>query len=272
MKRLVGVLAIAFAAVPLFGAIEYDFVQKLTRNDGVTPSSDLTGRATIDGARSRVDFLAGNLYPPGTYVVSTDASRRLFFVDPVNKWFTEVSTTGVASALAATQVKITNQKSESAVHPDKTKIAGIETTHYHLSLSFDISVTKGGVVQKQRAQIEIDSWTTPQFSNAHQSLVADSMRTGVADIDRVLAEEASKIQGFPLRRVVTVRMTSDMPKRSKLEIPSERTTTRETLITSIRETAPEASIFVVPATYRRAEAAEAPRSTSQVLTFEPVKK
>ena len=61
-------------AVPSFAAIQYEFMLKNTSDDAAKPSSDLTGRATIDGFRSRVEFLSGNLYPPGTYVVSTDAS------------------------------------------------------------------------------------------------------------------------------------------------------------------------------------------------------
>jgi hypothetical protein len=68
MKRLLVTLALASIAVPSFAAIQYEFMLKNTSDDAAKPSSDMTGRATIDGFRSRVEFLSGNLYPPNTYV------------------------------------------------------------------------------------------------------------------------------------------------------------------------------------------------------------
>ena len=92
---------------------------KNTSDDAASPSSDLTGRATVDGFRSRVEFLSGNLYPPNTYVVSTDATGRLYFVDPGKKWFTEINTAGIATALGASNIKIGNLKSKVETLPDQ---------------------------------------------------------------------------------------------------------------------------------------------------------
>ena len=83
MKTLLVTLALMLVAVSSSAAIHYDFVQKNTSPDPVEPVRELTARAVVDGERSRIDFLTGNLYPPGTYVISTDGSRRLFFLDPV---------------------------------------------------------------------------------------------------------------------------------------------------------------------------------------------
>ena len=272
MRRLLLMVAFALIAVPTFGAIQYDFTQKHTTDDAVTPTRDLAGRATIDGARTRVDFLSGNLYPPGTYMVSNDGSRRLFFVDPANKWYTEVNTSGFATALAASDIKITNIKSSAEPLKDTAIVAGIPARHQRLELNFDITVTMKGLPLRQHARVEIDSWTTDKYGDLHGNVLAEAMHTGSPDIDQVLDAEAAKIQGFPLRRTVTIRMTSDMTVKSQLQVPRTKTITRETLVTSIREATPDAMLFVVPITYKRADQPDAPRSDTKVLTFEPTSK
>lgn len=268
MKRLLVAVALALVAVPTFAGIQYDFTQKHTSDDIVTPTRDLAGRATVDGARSRVDFLSGNLYPPGTYVVSNDGSRRLFFVDPSNKWYTEINTSGFATALGASGIKISNPRSEMETRDDSAKIAGLDAKHQRLNISFDISVVMKGIPLRQHASIEIDSWTTAKFDSSDLGLI-DAMHTGNPEIDQILEAESVKIKGFPLRRTVTIRMTSELTTKSQLEVPRLKTITHETLVTSIRETNPDAAMFTVPATYKRAEQTDAPRSDTKVLTFEP---
>jgi hypothetical protein len=268
MKTLLLSVTLALVAVPTFAGIQYDFTQKHTTDDVITPTRDLAGRATVDGARSRVDFLSGNLYPPGTYVVSNDGSRRLFFVDPMNKWYTEVNTSGFATALGASDIKITNPKSELDVRNDTAMIAGIEAKHQHLNISFDITVIMKGIPLRQNARIEIDSWTTLKFGEAPQGFL-DAMLTGNAEIDQVLNAESAKVHGFPLRRTVTIHVTSEIATKSQLEVPRSKTITNETLVTSIHETSPDATLFVVPATYKRAEHPDAPKVDAKTVTFEP---
>jgi len=268
MKTLLVSVALALVAVPTFAGIQYDFTQKHTTEDAVTPTRDLSGRATVDGARSRVDFLSGNLYPPGTYVVSNDGSRRLFFVDPMNKWYTEVNTSGFATALGASEIKITNPKSELEARDDNAMIAGIEAKHQHLNISFDITVIMKGMPLRQHARIEIDSWTTAKFGDTAQGFL-DAMHTGNPEIDQILDAESAKIHGFPLRRTVAIHVTSEIASKSQLEVPRSKTITHETLVTSIHETQPDAALFVVPATYKRADHPDAPRVDSKTLTFEP---
>lgn len=268
MKRLLVTVALALVAVPTFAGIQYDFTQKHTTDDAVTPTRDLSGRVTIDGARSRVDFLSGNLYPPGTYVVSTDGSHRLFFVDPTNRWYTEVNTAGFATALGAADLRITNVKSEAEPRTETAKIAGLDAKHQRLNLSFDVAVVMKGLSLRQHARVEIDTWTTNKYADTDQGAL-DTLRTGNPEIDQLLDEEASKIKGFPLRRTVMIRMTSDVAAKSKIEVPRSKTITRETLVTSIRETTPDATMFIVPLTYKRAETPNAPSSDTKTITFEP---
>jgi hypothetical protein len=268
MKRLLLTLALALIAVPSFAAIQYEFMLKNTSDDAAKLSSDMTGRATIDGFRSRVEFLSGNLYPPNTYVISTDTTGRLYFVDPAKKWFTEINTAGIATALGASNIKIGNLKSKVETLPDHSTIAGISTDHNRLSLSYDITVLMRSIPITQHVETEIESWTTRQFGDVPQSFLTLGNRTGNTDLDKLLETENSKIGGFPLRQIVTTRTKYDMPARTKLARPNSRTMTRETWVTKIHETKAEPAQFTIPVSYRRADQPLLPRSTTETLTFD----
>jgi hypothetical protein len=268
MKRLLVTLALAFVAVPSFAAIQYEFMQKNITGDIVTPTTDLTARAIVDGPRSRVEFLSGNLYPPGTYVISTDGSRRLFFIDPEKRWYTEVNTSGIATALASSNIKIENFKQDVQKFPASEKIAGIDTEHRRVTMSYDVTLPIKDMPLRQHVQTEIETWATNKFGAVHQGFFSGGLRTGNPDIDRVLEAELSSANGFPLRQIVTIRTSYDLQHRSNLQTPTTRTITRETWVTSIGEIKAQPAQFVVPASFRRADQPELPKPGPQVLTFE----
>jgi len=58
---------LTFVVFPASAAVQYEFIQHTQSDVSLSRPSNLTGRALIDGDRSRVDFLTGDLYPPGTY-------------------------------------------------------------------------------------------------------------------------------------------------------------------------------------------------------------
>ena len=270
MKTLLVTAALVLVAFSASAAIQYDFVQKNTTADAVEPTTDLVARAVIDGDRTRIDFLGGTLYPPGTYVVSTDGSRKLIFVDPTKEWYTEVNTASVATALGTSNIRITNLKSIMEKRDDRPIIAGHPTEHTRLTITYDISVTVKTIPLKQHVRTEVDTWATPEFAAAATSSVLSGMRTGNVEIDRMLDVEATQLKGFPLRQTVTTRTAADLPpSRSQLQVPATRTIVREMWVTSIRETAPDATLFVIPPKYRRADAQEAPKAAKETLTFEP---
>jgi hypothetical protein len=268
MKRLLVTLALALIAFPSFAAVQYEFMLKNTSDDAAKLSSDMTGRATIDGYRSRVEFLSGNLYPPNTYVLSTDSTGRLYFVDPAKQWYTEINTAGIATALGTSNIKIENLKSKVETLPDRTQIAGITTDHNRLTLSYDITVSMKSIPITQHVDTEIESWTTMQFGDVPQSFLSFSSRTGNPDLDKLLAAEAAKLGGFPLRQIITTRTKYDMPTRTKLSRPSSRTMTRETWVTKIQETKSDPVQFTIPVSYRRADQPMMPRNASETLTFD----
>ena len=269
MKNLLVMLTLALVvSTPSFAAIQYEFAQKNTSDDEIQPTTDVSARAIVDGSRSRVEFLSGNLYPPGTYLIATDGARRMFFVDPVKQWYSEVNTAGAATALASTNIKIENFKSSVQTLPDTQRIAGIDTQHRRVTMSYDMTLTLKDIPLKQHIRTEIDSWTTDRFGTIDQGFLSTGFRTGNPDIDQIIAAETA-VEGFPLRQVVTIRTSYDLPIKSNLKTPTTRTITRETWVTKIGETQALASMFVIPATYKPAAQPAAPDTTTQVLTFDP---
>ena len=271
MKRTMLVAALALAAFPSFAAVQYEYTQKNTAEDSATPSSDLTARAIVDEGRSRVDFISGNVYPPGTYVVSPDGAR-LFFIDPTKKWYTEFNAAGAVSALGATNIKIGNLRSNMAKLGDRPVIAGIETDHYQLTIDYDVTVVIHAIPMKQSVHTVIDSWTTPRFGGIRHAL-ASGVRTGNAELDKMLDIESNKVQGFPMRQTVSIRTTLENRNvNSQLKVQPTRTISREMRVMSVRELASNPALFTIPAGFTRADNPEVPRAATQVLNFDPPSK
>jgi hypothetical protein len=266
----VALILVAHAAFP---AIQYEFIQT-SRSDADT--TDFTARATVDGARSKVEFLSGNAYPPGTYVISTDNARKLLFVDPTQKSYTELNTMSVASAIGTSNIKIDNFKPTVTKLDDQALIAGIAADHYRLTMTYDITVNFKAMPVKQSVYAVIDKWTTVQFGDAGEAIASfNDIQTGNSQIDELIAAETTKIRGFPLKQTIQIT-TTNLSRRSKaaqtsqLKIPVTRTRTREFTIMKISEVPAQESSFLVPAGFRKLNFAEqAPKSQMQVLSLEP---
>ena len=274
-KPVLLTVALALLAFPSLAALQYEFSQKSTTDDVVVPMTDLTAKALLDGDRSRVDFLAGNLYPPGTYVITTDGSRRLFFIDPVKMTYNEVNTSGVASAIGGSNLKIENLRSKVDTLGDRPFIAGIETEHSQITINYDITFTTRNMPLKQSVTTVIDNWTTDRFGDVSAAALGNRIRTGNPQIDQLMDAETSKLKGFPLRQTVTIKMVSHLAPtaaKSQLKLAPVRTVVRETWVTSVREVSADPAMFTVPVTYRRAELPELPKAATQVLQFEPASK
>ena len=272
MKRTLLGLVLLLLAVSSPAAIQYDYTQKSVTEDAVVPTTDLTARAIIDGAKSRVDFLGGNLYPPGTFVITTDGSR-LYFVDPTKKWYTEFNAAGAVSAIGAAKIKIENLRTDIKELADRPMIAGVETTHYQLTIDYDVTVTMRAIPLKQTVHTVIDTWTTTRFGDLTQHVLASGVRTGNVEIDRLMDVETTKVHGFPMKQTVMVTTTFQNRKaQSKLPVSPSRTVMREMKVTAIRETNAKPTDFLIPSGYTRANTPELPRTATEVLTFEPTSK
>jgi hypothetical protein len=269
-KNVMGVMvALLLMAPAAFPAIQYEFFQKTRTDANDLPPADFNAKAVLDGKRSRIEFVSGNTYPPGTYVISTDGSKRLLFVDPTQKSYTEVNTLGIANAIGSSNISISNLNSNVVKLEDSPVIAGIPTDHYRLTLNYDITVVYRNMPLKQSVRTTIDKWTTVRFGDLAEAALENTAQTGNAKVDELISAETTKIKGFPLKQtiqIVTLNQ-SGVPLGSKLPLPASRTQTREMTVTSIAESAADDAMFRIPAGYRRVDFNEQmSKSQTQVLS------
>jgi hypothetical protein len=260
-------------------AIQYEFRQTTSSDLESIPSSDCAGRAIIDGDRSRVEFLTGNAYPPGTYMIATNGSRTMTFIDPSKKTFVEINAASVTSSIGARKITIANKKIDVTKMADQVTIAGFPTEHYRMVMSYDITVAFGSMPLTQTVKTTIDKWTTTAFGEIGDTFLASgALHTGNADLDDLMSAENTNIKGFALRQVVnvtTVNSHAAQNTASQLHVNRTVTQTRELLVTSIN---PAAKIglatFAIPVTYHKAGPIhdDTQKAPVQVLSMEPAEK
>ncbi|HET7433728.1 MAG TPA: hypothetical protein VFN10_03340 [Thermoanaerobaculia bacterium] len=273
MKKMLVVAAVALLSLPASAAIQYEFFQKSTTEGDAVPSTDMTARALVDGSRTRIDVVGGNVYPPGCYIITDDATKRMLFIDTVNKSYTEFNAASAATAIGSSNIKIENRKSDVVKLDDHLTIAGHTTDHYRLTLSYDITVVFRSMPLKQSVRTVVDKWTTSEFGKLGDAGIAGNLHTGNSEIDAIVELENTRIPGFALRQnvsVTTIDNTTPVPG-SELKFPATRVVNRELWVTKIQQTATDASQFVLPATYTRADAPEL-KPAAQVLDMKPAGK
>jgi hypothetical protein len=266
-----------FVCQPAGAAIQYDFQQVIRADNGPIPVIQYSGRAVIDGDRSRVDIVSGNAYTPGSYVISTNGSRTLFFVDPTRKLYAEVNAGGVAAAVGSASITVDNLTSNMTKLDDHPVIAGVPTDHYRLTMTYDMTVMLGQIPLKQNVHTTIDKWTTVAFGDVAEIFLANSgVHTGNPKLDEIIDLETTKVKGFPLRET-SQTVTTDLRGSADSALAREggfsrtRTQTREMAITAIHTAEAGAALFLVPAAYQRSGAQDAKVAQTQVhtLSMEP---
>lgn len=275
---LIALLLLVVTASSAPAAIQYEFRQTTSSDLETIPSTDCAGRAIIDGDRSRVEFMTGNAYPAGTYVIATNGSRTMTFVDPSKKTFVEINAASVTNSIGSRKITIANKKIDVTKMPDQVSIAGFPTEHYRMVMSYDITVNFGTMPLTQSVRTTIDKWTTNAFGDVGDTFLASgALHTGNKDLDDLMTAENTGIKGFPLKQVVNVTTINNQAGNTASELHMNRTVTqtRELLVTSIQPTATvAAATFVVPVTYHKAGPVQddTQKQPVQVLSMEPAEK
>jgi hypothetical protein len=259
-----------------FAAIQYEFRQTTSSDLESIPSTDCAGRAIIDGDRSRVEFLSGNAYPAGTYIIATNGSRLMTFVDPSKKSFVEVNAASVATAIGARKITVANKHIDVTKMPDQTVVAGFPTEHYRMIMSYDITIAFGTLPLTQTVKTTIDKWTTTAFGDVGDTFLASgALHTGNPDLDELISAENTNIKGFALKQIVNVTTINNRASQNngtQLKMNRTITQTNELLVTSIQPTATAgAAAFVVPLTFHKAGPIQddTQKKPVQVLSMEP---
>lgn len=259
MKHLaIASLALALLAAPAAAGIHFE---STTRVEGAQ-GGNVTAEGWVDGDSAKILFKSTDnpLLAEGGYLLTTDGGRTVYLVDPDDKTYApfdiEQMLAGAGAMLKAMgpmmKMSFSNPQVEKLAEGPGPEILGRATTHYRFRTTYDSEVRVMGMGQKSSNETIADTWTTKELPDAGFGLYLrrEPPRTGVEDLDRLIAAEVGKgIEGVPLKSV-TVTVSKDQKGRE-----TRNSTTME--VTALRETAIPAATFQIPAGYEKVEPAMA---------------
>ena len=250
------------AATPGFAGIHYKSTTRTESQGARAQSSDIQAEGWVSGEKVKVAFLTSNGNPmaqAGTYILSKDGGKTIYLVNPQEKTYAEWSLQGMLGAVGAImngmgpllKVQFADLKSTKLGEDDGGTVVGLPTRHYKYRTTYTMTGKVLGMGNTADVVSDQDIWATTRLTDAGLGvwLRAEPQRTGNAEFDKLIASEAGRFQGFPLKVVSTSTST---PKKG-----DKTTTTRSTVeVTSLDANASiPASTFEIPAGYKEAQMA-----------------
>ncbi len=241
-------VSIMLSATLAFGGWEYS---AYTKADGGANSemfrSSVKGWA--NGSMSRVELVeSGNpLLPAGSYLLSRDGGRTLHIVNPQHKTYSILdldNMMGLAGgAMEMMGIEFSTPKVEKLLEEKGSEIQGFPTTHYRFRNAYTMDMNFMGMQRSTETVSEEDVWASQDLQDEGLGVWLNqrNMKTGNAEVDKVLQAEMGKVKGFPLKRVATTTTKQQDGSAETVRVTSE--------VTAIRETDVPASLFELPADY-----------------------
>lgn len=260
-------LSFALAAAALLAAPgrAATYFESTTTTEGQQGEQVVRAQSWVEGDNARVTFAESALpgVPEGAYLVTSDGGRTLYLVNPEEKTYMLWDLSQMLGAVGAVvqgmgpmfKINVTEPKVEKLADEAGEKILGYDTHHYRFRTTYGMEMRVMGMGQSSDVETVVDTWTSSALADPGFGawLRRDPPRTGIADLDKLMdAQIAQGIQGVPLR-MRTVSTSRDKKGR-------ETVTTTEMEVTTIREEAPPAGAFALPAGYEKVEMPAIPGS------------
>ena len=269
VRSILGTALLLAAAVPSSAGIHYKAVTKTEAPDQ-RGSGQIQAEGWVSGDNAKVVFVESSGNPvleKGTYLLTKDGGKTLFLVNPEEKTYAEWSLQGMLGTVGAImqgmgpllKIQFSQPKVEKLAEEDGGTIAGLPTRHYKLRTSYSMTVKVLGMGNTSDVVSEQDVWATPKLQDLGLGvwLRAEPPRTGNEEFDKLIAAEAVKFEGFPLKMVTVNTTTSKKGNRAQ--------TTRSTMeVTQLdANAAVPASTFEIPAGYEKTELLAVPQGERQ---------
>ncbi len=188
----------------------------------------------------------------GNYLLTKDAGKKVLMVNPRQKsfssWDMESMMNLAGSAMKMMNMKISNQKIEKLLEEDGGQVAGFPTRRYRFRTSYTMEMNFLGIKQSSTTVQEEDVWVTKKLSDPGLNfwLSKRDVQTGNEQLDAMIKAEMSKVEGFPLKRIITTTARDSSGKETVGKMSSE--------VTEIKSASPSAAVFEVPAGFTDASA------------------
>lgn len=209
MKRTTVFAALMLLSVQAWAGIVYSVSTRTTQEN---TDAVMRVRTKVEGEFARIELLEGAVGPlhAGTYMLTRDGGKTIYFVDPGNKTYGLLDRTamlGESGARVAEAVKVTTTapKLEKVVDERGPKVLGLETRHGKFKTSYSITVK---LLEAYTSAIvsEDEVWWTDKLNDGAVTKwsLQDVMPQDPAG-DALMSVERSKHVGFPLKRTIVTR-------------------------------------------------------------------
>lgn len=252
MKRFFIFVAAAVLAVPVLGGVAYDFSMTTT---GEGQNSKMAGVAKVEGSSMRMEITEGDegIFETGSVIVSKDGGSLMVVINPDDQTYFELSVDQIFNQLAAMmesmgsnfEMSIKNQKINVQDLGAGGTIAGYATTKYQVDAKYDIIMSMMGMNMTMNVDSSTVMWATPEISKESATFFqSKGLKTGMKDLDALIAQYSDEIEGFPLKTEADSTMVM-MGRNIK-----SRTITE---VSNVRETTVPSSEFNVPSGYTKVD-------------------
>lgn len=256
-RARIAIMSALAVLLPFCAAIAEGYYYEATTVDQLENGKERSRnqvRGWSDGPAAKVEFAAqkGTMFKPGCYLLTKDAGRTLYLVDPKEKaysrWDLEAMLAStfalIESAGPLLDLEFSNASSKKLAEDDGGALLGHPTRHYHWQSAHDMKLSVLGMKREYHIESVQDFWSTDQLGAEGFKvwLRPDRTRTGNSGLDELLTSELATVPGFPLKMVTKSTMTTGKGKQQS------STSTME--VTTLRAESVPATTFELPAGYQ----------------------
>jgi hypothetical protein len=256
-KHVILTLILALVALPAFAGIHYKSVTKT--EDAQTKGGSIEVEGWVSGEKARVEFKeSGNpAAKQGSWLLTKDGGKTIFLVDPEEKTYAEWNLQAMLGLVGSVmegmgpllKIEFSDPKVEKLLDEDGGTLAGLPTRHYRYRTSYLMKMRVLGMANDANVVTEQDIWATDRLQDVALGiwLRSDPPRTGNEQFDKLIAAEAGKTRGFPLK---TVTVSTTTQKKN-----NKQTVTRSTMEVTQLDTSANVSgsSFEIPAGYKETQ-------------------
>lgn len=248
MKRLIPLILAAAVSVPAMAGLAYKF-ESVTAG---LAASRIAGTVQAEGRDMRIDITGGDgmMFKSGTVAISRDGGGSVTVLDPSTKSYYVMNTADLAGGGSMLETlrktvafRIENDKVGVRDAGNGGTLEGYATRKSVVDASFDIVVNAMGQNLRISMAVTTETWATPQIGAEYANLFQQrGFRTGIEQLDKVIAAQGDALKGFPIKQVATVRVKQNA---------TEMTNTTTTTVSAIQRKAVAATMFAIPSGYRK---------------------
>jgi hypothetical protein len=254
MNRILPFLISLYLSTAAFAGVTYEF-KVVTEGAG---QGTMAGNAAISGDDMRLDISEGDnvVFRSDSVVLSNDRGETLIILDTKKKTYYEMNVEEIFSALGTVmnatgglvKFNIKNQKVNVQEAGSGGTIEGYPTTKYVIDSSYDMEIRV--LTMKNRSSIvsRTESYVTSKLGDVSPTFIQKkNFRTGIEELDELVAAQTGTMKGFALKNVTTTTTTDKAGKKT--------TGTSTMTISNIKKASVADSRFKIPAGYEETEEA-----------------